>query len=266
MSEMAKRVLISVIFIPMLVAALYTGGLALVLMFFLVVVLGSLEFFQMLRGQDIRIAPMWMAVNAALYLALVYIRSLDAVIMWIVFLALLLIKMWRWKHNSNLVSGFAAFWGIFYTGVIPALIVRIGLDYPHEYILLTLILMIWVVDSVAYFIGMSFGKHRDVTPISPRKSIEGFIAGALAPALIVFILSVSGFRIVPLSHLVLIAVAAGIIGQLGDLSESMIKRFCGVKDSSNLIPGHGGILDRVDSILLAGSFLYCALMILENVR
>ena len=266
MSEMAKRILVSVIFLPMLVAALYSGGLPLVLMFFLVVVLGSLEFFQMLKHVNIQISPLWMGVNAALYVALVYVRGLDAVLLWMVFLALLLLKMWRWEKDANLSSSFAAFWGIFYTGVIPALIVRIGLDYPNEYILLALILMIWVVDSVAYFIGMRFGRHRDVTPISPRKSIEGFIAGAFAPALIVFILSISGFKVIPLLHLILIAIAAGIIGQLGDLAESMIKRFCGVKDSSKLIPGHGGILDRVDSILLAGSFLYCALMILENVR
>ena len=59
----------------------------------------------------------------------------------------------------------------------------------------------------------------------------------------------------------LIAIAAGVFGQLGDLAESMLKRYCGVKDSSRLIPGHGGILDRVDSLLLAGSFLYCALKV-----
>lgn len=146
------------------------------------------------------------------------------------------------------------------------MIVRIGLDYHGQYILLGLVLMIWIVDSVAYFIGMSFGRHRGVTAISPRKSIEGFIAGALAPALIVFILYITGFRLIELKYLVLIAIAAGIVGQLGDLTESMIKRFAQVKDSSNLIPGHGGILDRTDSILLAGSFLYCAIQVLEKVR
>jgi phosphatidate cytidylyltransferase len=65
----------------------------------------------------------------------------------------------------------------------------------------------------------------------------------------------------PIGEVALIAIAAGIFGQIGDLVESMLKRFCGVKDSSNLIPGHGGILDRSDSILLAGSFLFCALKI-----
>jgi len=69
-----------------------------------------------------------------------------------------------------------------------------------------------------------------------------------------------------LTLLLLTAFAAGIVGQLGDLAESALKRFCQVKDSSNLIPGHGGVLDRSDSILLAGSFLYCAMLILTQVR
>jgi phosphatidate cytidylyltransferase len=69
-----------------------------------------------------------------------------------------------------------------------------------------------------------------------------------------------------LALLLLCAFAAGVVGQIGDLAESMLKRYCGVKDSSNLIPGHGGILDRSDSVLLAGSFLYCAVYLLEKVR
>jgi len=126
--------------------------------------------------------------------------------------------------------------------------------------------MIWFVDSIAYFVGMKIGKHRNITAISPQKSLEGFLAGILAPWLILIILYICKVRIMSFSYLALIAIAAGIIGQIGDLIESMLKRYCKVKNSSNLLPGHGGILDRCDSILFAGSFLYCALEILTKVR
>jgi len=109
---------------------------------------------------------------------------------------------------------------------------------------------------------MKWGRHRGIFPVSPKKSVEGFFAGIIAPFIILIILYSTGI-ITNILCLILIAVAAGIFGQLGDLVESMIKRFCGVKDSSKLIPGHGGILDRFDSILLAGSFLYCSLIILQ---
>ncbi len=266
MSELGKRVLVSLIFIPILIAALYFGGLPLVLMFLLVSVLGGLEYFQIMQKAGNGINCGWLWLSPALYLSLVYLRGIDLSLVWISFFIVILIKIFSWSKNSNLNTTFSAIWGLVYTGIIPAMIVRIGLDYHGQYILLGLVLMIWIVDSVAYFIGMSFGRHRGVTAISPRKSIEGFIAGALAPALIVFILYITGFRLIELKYLVLIAIAAGIVGQLGDLTESMIKRFAQVKDSSNLIPGHGGILDRTDSILLAGSFLYCAIQVLEKVR
>jgi phosphatidate cytidylyltransferase len=108
---------------------------------------------------------------------------------------------------------------------------------------------------------VKFGKRRNIVAVSPRKSLAGFIAGGLAPWVILLILYLVKFDVLPIGELALIAIAAGIFGQIGDLVESMLKRFCGVKDSSNLIPGHGGILDRSDSILLAGSFLFCALKI-----
>lgn len=266
MSELQKRVIVSVIFIPFLLAAVFFSGLPLVIMFLLVAVLGSYELFSMFRNKGIILSPVFIPLAAMLYLLLVYVRGLDAEIFLGVFILLALAKILGWKRNPDLMTNFAAMWGLVYTSFIPALVTRIGLDYKTDYILFALIITIWIVDSIAYFIGMSFGRHRGVTEISPKKSVEGFLAGALSPFVIVVILVLSGFESMKVPYMILIAVAAGIVGQLGDLVESMIKRYTGVKDSSNLIPGHGGVLDRVDSILLAGSFLYCALVIFDKVR
>lgn len=266
MSELSKRVWVSVFFIPILIAALFFGNLPLVLMFLLVSALGTMEYYQMMCAKGLVLPKLLLVLNPLLYLALVYVRNLDISLLWIGFLLLGIASLIHWKDGLGLTNGFVSVWAMIYVGVIPALIARIGLDYPKDFILLVMVLMIWIVDSAAYFVGMSLGRHRNVTSVSPKKSLEGFIAGMFAPALIVFILYISGFSLLNLTQLSLVAVAAGIVGQLGDLLESMVKRYAGVKDSSKLIPGHGGVLDRTDSILLAGSFLYCALQILEKVR
>jgi phosphatidate cytidylyltransferase len=126
-----------------------------------------------------------------------------------------------------------------------------------QYLILMLILMIWMQDTGAYFFGTAFGKHK-LTKLSPKKSWEGSVAGLTASVVTgwAFIsytpLSFSidkGFIIV---GLILVALA----GQLGDLFESLLKRDCGVKDSGSLIPGHGGVLDRFDSLIMAAPVLY----------
>ncbi|MDZ4182840.1 MAG: phosphatidate cytidylyltransferase, partial [Candidatus Cloacimonadaceae bacterium] len=237
-----------------------------ILMFLLVTLLGGMEYVGMLRNPGIRISWVWVPLYCAVYLAMILYSAFDTILIWLVFILAMLDGLFKWDRERSVKRVFAIIFGCVYLAVIPAMIVRIGLDYSGERILLALVIMIWIVDSVAYFVGMRFGKHRNMTEVSPRKSFEGFFAGAIAPLVIVIILYISDFRLYSLTHMLLIAFAAGIVGQFGDLAESMLKRFCEVKDSSKLIPGHGGILDRTDSILLAGSFIYCALIILQNVR
>jgi phosphatidate cytidylyltransferase len=246
-------------FIPLLLWVLYQGGLPLVILFLIMAVLGFYEYIVMMSAIEVKIGYQWLFMIAFSYLAAVYTRSFDMVIFWGIFITILISTLVLWSKQKSVVPMLATFFGIIYTGILPAMIVRVGLDYSVQKILLALILMIWIVDSVAYFIGMRFGKHRNVTPISPKKSIEGFIAGAITPFILSIALYFGGFRLISLHSMLLISLSAGIVGQLGDLCESMLKRYCGVKDSSNFIPGHGGVLDRLDSALLAGSFLYCAL-------
>ena len=260
MSELQKRILVSVIFAPLLLVALWLQGIYTVVLFALISVVGSYEYFRMMRAG--KWDYLWILYGFVLFISLITIRGYDLEIVWLTFLVLMLKALITWNEGSSIPRAFKAAFGLFYTSVLPAMTVRIGLDHNGRPLLLVLVLMIWLVDSTAYFVGMRFGKRRNLFSVSPNKSLEGFLAGMLAPAIVMIILYVRKVDWLSAREMVLIAVAAGIFGQLGDLLESMLKRYSGVKDSSRLIPGHGGILDRTDSILLAGSFLYFALQVL----
>jgi phosphatidate cytidylyltransferase len=126
--------------------------------------------------------------------------------------------------------------------------------------ILALFVFIWVNDTAAYFIGSLIGKHKLMEHISPNKSVEGFIAGILFTLLaaLIFAWLYPEFSTV---FWVGYGAVVALFGTLGDLFESLIKRTCSVKDAGNLIPGHGGILDRIDSLLLAVPAAYLYLMI-----
>jgi phosphatidate cytidylyltransferase len=125
---------------------------------------------------------------------------------------------------------------------------------PH-WLMYTLILN-WAGDSGAYFVGRRFGKHKMAPRVSPKKSWEG------AAASVVTSIAIAGWYLVhflpgvPVLNAVLLTAAANMVGQVGDLAESAIKRGAGVKDSSSILPGHGGLLDRVDSTLFALPLVY----------
>ncbi|MDR0422095.1 MAG: phosphatidate cytidylyltransferase [Proteiniphilum sp.] len=127
---------------------------------------------------------------------------------------------------------------------------------------LALFVFLWINDTAAYFIGSLVGRHKLMEHISPKKSVEGFIAGILFTVLgaLIFARLYPGFSVAFWAGF---AVVASLSGTLGDLFESLIKRTCKVKDTGHLIPGHGGILDRIDSLLVAvpAVFLYLILFL-----
>lgn len=122
--------------------------------------------------------------------------------------------------------------------------------------LLFLLVVIWSNDTFAYFTGRKFGKHKLAPVISPKKTVEGAIGGIVGGAIAGLILvHFSGMDSDPLST-VLITAVAGLVAMAGDLAESLLKRGAGVKDSGSIIPGHGGILDRIDSLIFPVPLLY----------
>jgi len=123
-----------------------------------------------------------------------------------------------------------------------------------RYFPLILLLSLWASDTCAYFFGKSFGKRLMTPIISPKKTYEGLL-GAVLGSLAVIMISGKYLGMGFMESLIIGAII-GILGQIGDILESAGKRFCGVKDSSSLIPGHGGILDRIDSFIFTAPFMY----------
>lgn len=125
----------------------------------------------------------------------------------------------------------------------------------YQYILiLGLFVLIWVNDSFAYLTGVSFGKTKLCPSISPNKSVEGFLGGMFT-ALIASFLLYKYIGVISLYHWMGYGIIASVIGSIGDLVQSKFKRIAGVKDSGSIMPGHGGIFDRLDSVLYASPFV-----------
>ena len=168
-------------------------------------------------------------------------------------LSSLLCMSWSILKNRDIPLSFQSAAGNFLSLFLLGIPLSIASDSqrhnPPELVLLLLIL--WAGDSGAYFVGRKFGNHKVFPQLSPQKSLEGYISGLLCSLLTALFLGVYFFPTWSLSFLGFTGILLGILGGLGDLFESALKRSATVKDSSQLIPGHGGLLDRIDSLLFA---------------
>lgn len=146
--------------------------------------------------------------------------------------------------------------GIFYVGFTFSHFTLLLALNNGQYLLILLTVITVFSDSFAYYTGKMFGRHKMAPAISPGKTIEGLLgglAGSILGAIIVSLLFFPAYSLVKIS---VITIFLSMIGVMGDLTESMIKRTMGVKDSGNILPGHGGVLDRLDSLMIATPVLY----------
>ena len=174
-------------------------------------------------------------------------------------------------HQAMLPSLGNSVIGQLYIAVPLALTIRLTLVVDpfssmtqyNGLLLLAIFIFIWVNDTGAYLVGSRWGKRRLAPNISPKKSVEGSIGGLLLVLLSAIVLRLLLFPELSWLSILLIAAVVAIFGTIGDLFESSLKRQAGVKDSGKLIPGHGGILDRIDSLLLAVPAVYLLLAFLD---
>ncbi|NCS89605.1 MAG: phosphatidate cytidylyltransferase, partial [Ignavibacteria bacterium] len=175
----------------------------------------------------------------------------------------LLVELFR-KKGSAIHNIGATLLGIMYLGLFTSALISIREIYSTSadlynqggYIIIAVLASIWVCDSAAFFFGVRFGKHKLFPRISPKKSWEGAIAGFVFSVLIMIAAKFIVLEFLQWTTIIAFGIIVGIIGQIGDLVESMLKRDAGVKDSSALIPGHGGIFDRFDSLLYTAPVIF----------
>jgi phosphatidate cytidylyltransferase len=147
--------------------------------------------------------------------------------------------------------------GVLYLGWLMGLLVTLRLEAGRDWLFLALFAT-FASDTAAYFTGKAIGRHKLAPAISPGKTWEGTIAGVAGAVVISLLFTLDTPLQLPLNYwqAVILGVLISVFGQLGDLAESLLKRNTGVKDSGSLMPGHGGLLDRIDSILFAGAVVY----------
>lgn len=154
--------------------------------------------------------------------------------------------------------------GFFYIGILPALAYQI-LDIPNGLIwFLTMLAVIFAGDTFAYLTGMMWGNKKILPSISPKKTIVGSMGGLAGSALAGAIAGFYFLPHIPIGGLVLVSLGTGIVAQLGDLFESLLKRVADRKDSGSIMPGHGGVLDRLDGVLFGIPFMLAGALLLES--
>ena len=222
---------------------------------FIVTALALHEFYKMSLADNRQLeSALSVAAGVFCCVGIVYAASVEALLLSIVApcLFIALVFLFRFQDMQSVSKDLAmALLGIFYLPLLLSHVVMLrALPSGQSWVFLVL-LVVMASDTLAYFVGMKFGKHRLYEAVSPNKTIEGALGGLAGATLGAALGKYLFFTELQIADVIIFGLLAGISSQLGDLLESLLKRSFGVKDSGTLIPGHGGLLDRLDSLLFA---------------
>jgi len=257
---MLKRLLTALIIVPPFLLVIRFGPpYAVVILISIAAVMGLYEFYQMTLPKQGAGAKIGAILLGAILCAL-FQWAPSGMIFLSVFVILLIIFFGYALFSaelSQLPSRIAlTFLGIIYVPFLLSHITLINKLPQGVFWVLLLIATVWIGDTFALAFGSWLGRHKLSPRISPHKTIEGFFACFVGAILTVFVCKSLFLPTLTIADALMVATGIAFFGQLGDLSESMIKRGAKVKDSGTMIPGHGGMLDRLDSFLFAAPFLY----------
>jgi phosphatidate cytidylyltransferase len=258
---MLKRILTVLIAVPIIFACVYFGGPSFFVLVSALALLSLNEFYGLMNKKQY--SPSY-AIGFMVTIFLIsfisftvkhpnwepYATGILTTAIIITFVGGLFLK----KAQDSTLNASITLLGILYIGWMFSYLILLREFTDHGAYLMFLLVAVWACDTFAYLVGTYFGKVKLAPYISPHKTVEGSVAGFVISIVAAFIFS--QFAGINPFHAVILGTIIGVVSQISDLVESLIKRDVGVKDSSHLVPGHGGFLDRVDSFILTAPIMY----------
>ncbi|WP_058485188.1 phosphatidate cytidylyltransferase [Defluviitalea phaphyphila] len=259
---MRLRIITSIIGIPLLLGIVILGGEVLKISLGFISIVGMYEFY---KAMDIKVNTIKFVgyFFALIFIFFIFPNTQLYFIFFICFLFSLFLSIIFFHKKYNIIDVGVTFIGFVYVCILLFFIIQVREYTLHgEFFVWLIFISAWGSDTAAYFTGLSIGKHKLSPELSPNKTIEGSLGGVIGGALLSFIYGhiCIYFEYIPISNFPIMCAIIGGIGavasQLGDLTASSIKRYVKIKDYGNLFPGHGGVLDRFDSILFTAPLVY----------
>ena len=266
--ENLKRVIVSIVAIPVILIAAYLGGYYFLALVIIIGLMSFYEFSLIVRNKNAYVNLIFGELIILLFLINQFKTFIDAnTLILLSSLLLLMMELFRNKGSAILNLG-VTFLGIFYIGMFSTTLIALrelqsifGDNYiDGAYLVISIFASIWIGDSAAYYGGTAFGKHKLFPRVSPKKSWEGAILGFIFSIATMILAHVIILDFLSMLNAFVVGIIIGVVGQIGDLVESLFKRDATVKDSSSLIPGHGGFFDRFDSLLFSAPVIWMYLI------
>lgn len=253
MSNLTKRILAGFIGIPLIIGAAYFGGIYFLVFSVLISSLSLWEFYLMFEKKGFASLKYSLILFSIFLLVFIYTSgNYWSPVFYLLITGILTLEIFR--LNANPLNPMISIFGIIYI-TIPYVMLNELLKMSDFNIVIYIFILIWTCDSAAYFGGRKFGKHQ-LSKISPNKTWEGSAAGFIFTVMISLLIHFMFPDKLNMTDAIATGLIVGIFSQAGDLFESLLKRYCGVKDSSGIIPGHGGILDRFDSLIFSAPVVF----------
>ncbi len=263
------RVLSAIVGIPIVLAAVHFGGIWYALLLLVVVNLGIFEYCRIVNSKTYSLPVIFGFLGVTLFLVIIYFQQVALIYpLLIIIFAVLYMHALFHMDRFSISEAAILLWGILYLGGLGGFMLMLRMLPDGAFYTYLLLFSVWLHDTLAYFIGTKWGVRKFAPLISPNKSVEGSMAGMLGLTAIMFSTSILFPTFLPLPPMQALFLGLGIavFAQLGDLLESALKRQLDVKDSGALIPGHGGILDRFDSLLFTAPFVYYFFLLISTLR